>query len=63
MKFADELRFARAQLSLMQKELAKKIKVSCATICRWENENREPKPESKERFYAFCEQNGIKFEE
>ena len=63
MKFADELRFARAQLSLMQKELAKKLKVSCSTICRWEKENREPQPEAKERFYAFCKQNDVKFEE
>ena len=63
MKFADKVKYVRMKLLLTQEALAKELGVSYATICRWEKDNREPQIVSQGKFYAFCEKQGVKFEE
>ena len=63
MKFSDKVKYARMKLLLTQETLAKELGVSYATICRWEKENQEPQIVSQDKFYAFCESKGIKFDE
>lgn len=63
MKFAEKVKYARMKLLLTQEALAKELGVSYATICRWEKDNREPQIVSQGKFYAFCEKQGVKFEE
>lgn len=63
MEFSEKVIKVRMKLLLSQEALAKELGVSYATICRWERGNRVPQVMSQGKFYAFCEKNGIEFEE
>lgn len=63
MEFSEKVKYVRMKLLLTQEALAKKLGVSYATVCRWENGNREPQIVSQGKFYAFCESKGVEFEE
>ncbi len=63
MTFAEKVKTARAKLLISQKELAKEIGVSLVTVARWETQGIEPQFISEKKFEAFCEKNGIVFEE
>lgn len=62
MKFSEKVKYARMKLLLTQETLAKELGVSYATICRREKDNRELQIVSQGKFYAFCENKGIKFD-
>ena len=62
MPFSEKVKYVRIKLQLGQAQLANEIGVSCATISRWEREEREPQMMKQGSFYAFCEKNGIKFD-
>ncbi len=63
LKFSDAVKFVRMKLGLSQTELANAIGVSLPTVSRWENEDREPRMKTLGKFYAFCREKGIDFEE
>lgn len=42
--------------------MAHALKISFATINRWENGKTHPNKMAKSVFFAFCEQHGIKAE-
>ena len=50
------------KLVMSQEEMAHALKVSFATINRWENGKTHPNKMAKSVFFAFCEQNGIQIE-
>ena len=62
-KFSEKVKYARVKLLLTKEALAKELGVSYTKICRWEKDSREPQIVSQGKFYAFCENKGIKFEE
>ena len=49
------------KLYLSQMELSKELGVSCATVNRWENQGKLPQLARLGKFNAFCEKNGISF--
>jgi len=51
------------KLGLSQTELANAIGVSLPTVSRWENEGRKPQMMTLGKFYEFCRERGIDFEE
>ena len=59
MKFSDKIRFLRFRLSLTQSELAKELRVSFATVNRWENDAAEPKRKHRIRLKQYYEQHGF----
>jgi Helix-turn-helix. len=63
MNFSEKVIKVRMKLLLSQEALAKEIGVSYATVCRWEKGNREPQVVSQGKFYAFCDEKGIRFED
>lgn len=63
MTFADKVKAARAKLMVSQEELAKMVGVSRITITRWETNGYKPQFLTEQKFKAFCEAKGIKFEE
>ncbi len=63
LKFSDAVKFVRMKLGLSQTELANAIGVSLPTVSRWENEDREPRMKTLGKFYVFCREKGIDFEE
>lgn len=42
MAFGDQVKYIRMALQLSQTEPAAQMGVSCATVSRWERENRKP---------------------
>ncbi|MDR1409720.1 MAG: helix-turn-helix domain-containing protein [Oscillospiraceae bacterium] len=54
MRFADDVKNTRKQMGLSQKDLAKILKVSYASINRWENGKTEPTKLVKSVFYEYC---------
>lgn len=63
LKFSDAVKFVRMKLGLSQTELANAIGVSLPTVSRWENERRKPQMMTLGKFYEFCRERGIDFEE
>lgn len=61
MKFSEKIKYVRAQLMLTQKELAKELGVSFATVNRWESRGTEPQFLTMKKFEQFCESRSIKF--
>jgi len=59
--FPSTVKYVRVKLSISQEELAHCLKVSFATISRWENGKTRPNKMAKSVFFAFCEQSGIRF--
>ena len=61
MEFSKFCLETRLKLNISQQALAKKLKVSFATINRWENGKSLPQKLTLYRFEKFCEENGIAF--
>ena len=62
MEFSTKVKYVRQKLFLTQKELADKCGVSLLTVSRWEREDRKPRLASVGKFIAYCESQGISFE-
>lgn len=63
MTFPEKVKYVRMRLSLNQEALSKELGVSMPTICRWEKGNREPQAVTLGKFYIYCEQHGITFDD
>ena len=59
MEFSSIVRYVRDKLGMSQEEMAHALKVSFATINRWENGKTHPNKMAQSVFFSFCEQNGI----
>lgn len=62
MNFPSIVKNAREKLGMSQEEMAYALKISFATINRWENGKTHPNKMAKSVFFAFCEEHGIKAE-
>ena len=62
MNFPSTVKYVREKLNMSQEELAHALKVSFATISRWENGKTSPNKMAKSVFFAFCKENGIELE-
>lgn len=54
MKFSDKLKFVRGRLNLSQEELAQNLRVSFATVNRWEQDKYNPSRLALRAFDEFC---------
>ncbi len=63
MNLKEQLIYVRRKLQLTQAELAEKTGIALITIARWETVDIKPQMKAYGKFLAFCEANGIKFEE
>jgi putative transcriptional regulator len=54
-EFPEIVKEVRRQLGLSQEALAQKLRVSYATINRWENGKTAPFNLAREQFDAFCQ--------
>jgi DNA-binding transcriptional regulator YiaG len=63
MKFSDYVKAARKQLNISQQALANELKVSFATVNRWEGGRTEPQPAIRELFYQFCKRKKVEVDE
>ena len=61
MNWSKMIRTLRSKLLLTQAEFAELLKVSFATINRWENEHYEPSTKIKRKIKEICVENGIDF--
>ncbi|MDR2047544.1 MAG: helix-turn-helix domain-containing protein [Clostridiales bacterium] len=59
MKFSEEVKTVRKQLNISQQALATDLKVSFATINRWEGGRTEPQPAIKDLFYQYCKRQNV----
>lgn len=59
MKFDEFVKKVRKQLNYTQKDFAKALDVSYATVNRWENNQAVPSKLAKKCFLDFCENNFI----
>ena len=62
MDFSSTVKYAREKLGMSQEEMAYALKVSFATINRWENGKTHPNKMAQSVFWAFCEEHHIKAE-
>ena len=60
MNFPSIVKYSREKLGMSQEEMAHALKISFATINRWENGKTHPNKMAKSVFFDFCEMNGIK---
>lgn len=63
MEFSDKIKYVRDKLELSQEELAKELKVSFATVNRWEQGNVVPHNSTSLKLDEFCKNKNINFEE
>ena len=59
MDFSSTVKYAREKLGISQEEMAHALKISFATINRWENGKTHPNKMARSVFFDFCEQQGI----
>ena len=59
MDFPSFVKYAREKLNMSQEEMAHALKISFATINRWEKGKTSPNKMAKSVFYDFCEKHGI----
>lgn len=59
MDFPATVKYVREKLNMSQEELAHALKVSFATINRWENGKTSPNKMARSVFFSFCEQRGL----
>lgn len=55
----DLIRFIRTSAGLSQQEFADKLRMSFATVNRWENGKTTPPPVAQKAIYEFCLRNNI----
>ncbi|MNW66531.1 transcriptional repressor DicA [compost metagenome] len=63
MKFPSIVKYSREKLGMSQEEMAHALKISFATINRWENGKTYPNKMALSVFCDFCEKRGIKAQE
>lgn len=64
MEIKDQVKLVRRKLLLTQAQLSKETGISTITIARWESvEGIKPQMVSYGKFLAYCEKNGIRFED
>lgn len=63
MSFCDEVKYVREKLHLSQQMLAKELGIAFSTVNRWENCKSKPQYVAVQKFYDYCEKNGIKFDD
>jgi len=54
MKCSDIIKEIRLQLNISQEDLARELKISFATVNRWENEKSIPSKMAKRLLIDFC---------
>ena len=59
MSFSEKVKAVRAELMLTQKELAKELGVSFATVNRWESQGIEPQFLTLKKCERYCEEHNI----
>ena len=59
MKWSKIIKELREKLLISQAELSELLKVSFASINRWENEHNEPTIKMKRKIKILCEKNNI----
>ena len=62
MDFPAIVKYARETLGMSQEEMAHALKISFATINRWENGKTHPNKLTQTVFFAFCAQHGVDIE-
>lgn len=62
MDFSQMVKTARKASKMSQEDLARALHVSFATINRWENGKTRPNQLTREVFFAFCQERGIRLE-
>lgn len=62
MSFSEEIKLTRQKSLLTQEEFAKEVKVSTATINRWETGKARPNITAIKRIKDFCVMNELPFE-
>lgn len=63
MDFPEQLLYIRSKKNLSQAALAKELRVSYATISRWENSKSKPTKKELITFKRYCKQESIDFKE
>lgn len=63
MNFPFVVKYSREKLGMSQEEMAHALKISFATINRWENGKTYPNKMALSVFYDFCKKRGIKVQE
>jgi len=61
MTFGEKCKKVRATLLLTQREFAKEIGATYATVARWETGKAIPQYNKQRDFYAFCKKHKIEF--
>ena len=59
MEFSSFVKYVRNTLGMSQEEMAYALKISFATINRWENGKTHPNKMAKSVFFSFCEEHDI----
>ncbi len=54
MEFKDKFKTARLKLMMSQQEIAKELKVSFATVNRWETGRNKPNFKAQKAFHDLC---------
>ena len=62
MDFSQIVKTTRQKTGMSQEDLARALRVSFATINRWENGKTRPNQLTQEVFFAFCKEHGIQLE-
>lgn len=61
MNFSDKVKTVRMRLELSQEDLARELKISYATVNRWENNVNKPSKMARRVFEEFCDSHKIEF--
>ena len=61
MTYGERVKYVRKRMGLTQKQLAKALGVSFATINRWENNQNSPSSLARKVFDDYCDGNLIEF--
>lgn len=62
MSLSDTIKHTRQKLFMSQEDFATAIRVSVATINRWENGRSKPNLTAMKNIKAFCEENNLPFD-
>lgn len=62
MKFTDKVKRARETIHMSEKEFADAIGVAHSSLNRWELGVRKPAYALQRKFYEFCAQKSIQFD-
>ena len=63
MSLCNEIKLTRQKSFMTQEEFAKELKVSIATINRWETGKARPNMTAIKRIKSFCITNNLSFEQ